>query len=124
MAVMLALRQYPQGGATTRQTNHQSPSPLMGEESKVRVKARQSHPVDSRLRGNDGEGVGNKWSADNARDGGDCAYHDAHNHDGDDHCTVLCAQLCDCAVYFAFQFCTIKIHLAFDLCEPRIHIHA
>ena len=34
-SVILALRQYPQGGATTRQTNQPySPSPLMTEESK------------------------------------------------------------------------------------------
>ena len=65
--VMLTSRQYPQGcetrmgaplrhcgldpqsrgamaGQTTSQSNHQSPSPLMGEESKVRVKTtRQPH---------------------------------------------------------------------------------
>ena len=38
VAVILALRQYPQGGrVTTRQHQPPIPSPLMGEESKVRV---------------------------------------------------------------------------------------
>ena len=34
-AVILALRQYPQGGVTTRQHQPSSPSPLMGEETKA-----------------------------------------------------------------------------------------
>ena len=40
--VILALRQYPQGGAYNKPTpTDRIPSPLMGEESKVRVKASQ-----------------------------------------------------------------------------------
>ena len=41
--VILALRQYSQGGDTKTNQPTESPSPLMGEESKVRVTARQSH---------------------------------------------------------------------------------
>ena len=64
VAVILASRQYPQGGATTRQ--HQPtefPSPLMETFAKLIGTAIMCHdsqslkldfPIDSRLRGNDG----------------------------------------------------------------------
>ena len=59
-AVILALRQYPQGGAYNKTTpTDRIPSPLMGEESKVRVKKMPQHrPVIADLvRNPEGQGV-------------------------------------------------------------------
>ena len=42
--VIADLIRNPQGGVNKDNTNHIPPSPLMGEESKVRVTARQTNP--------------------------------------------------------------------------------
>ena len=60
-AVILASRQYPQGGVRVKQANttYRIPSPLMGEESKVRVKQVQhnlQNPLSLDGRGIKGEG--------------------------------------------------------------------
>ena len=48
--VILALRQYPQGWATIKTTQPSFPSPLMGEESKVRVKQDNTNHTGPSLR--------------------------------------------------------------------------